>query len=145
MWIERMSTVWSELQKGVDGRSKWGQVWGRLRLGWMDGVNCEGTLGNKGMTLEAAQKWTKYRKGRRALVLQCTCRPNWLSFTPPFLLGPVSFRNSDHLPRLCYSRASHPTAWGGPGGVGCITWCGNAVGINCKKGTTTENQGWGVK
>ena len=51
-----------------------------------------------------------------------------MSFTWPFLLGPVLFRTAlrcsggDHLER---------------GGVPLH----DAVGINCKNGTTTENQG----
>ena len=31
-------------------------VRGRPKLGWMDGVNCEGGLGQKKMTVEAARK-----------------------------------------------------------------------------------------
>ena len=44
-----------------------GRVRGRLRLSWMDGVKV--VLGNKGMTVEAAQQYAKNRKKRRALVL----------------------------------------------------------------------------
>ena len=43
-----------------------GQVRGRQRLGWMDGVKV--ALGNRGMTVEAARQCTKYRKAWRALV-----------------------------------------------------------------------------
>ena len=43
-----------------------GRVWGRPRLGWMDGVKV--ALGNKGMTVEAARQCVKYRKEWRALV-----------------------------------------------------------------------------
>ena len=59
-----------------------------------------------------------------------------MSFTWPFLLGPVLFRTalpcSDaktdgyHLERE-------------------LMLLGDAVGINCEKGATTENQGAGVK
>ena len=43
-----------------------GRVRGRPRLGWMDGVKV--ALGNRGMTVEAAQQCAKDRKARRALV-----------------------------------------------------------------------------
>ena len=43
-----------------------GWVRGRLRLGWMDGVKV--ALGNRGMTVEAAQQCAKDRKAWRALV-----------------------------------------------------------------------------
>ena len=43
-----------------------GWVRGRLRLGWMDGVKV--ALGNRGMTVEAAQRCAKDRKEWRALV-----------------------------------------------------------------------------
>ena len=43
-----------------------GQVQGRLRLGWMDGVKV--ALGNRGMTVEGAQQCTKDGKEWRALV-----------------------------------------------------------------------------
>ena len=43
-----------------------GQVQGRPRLSWMDGVNV--ALGNRGMTVEAAQQCAKDRKEYRALV-----------------------------------------------------------------------------
>ena len=43
-----------------------GRVRGRPRLGWMDGV--KETLGNRGMTMEAARRCVKDRKARRALV-----------------------------------------------------------------------------
>ena len=42
------------------------RVRGRPRLGWMDGVKV--ALGNRGMTVEAARQWAKYRKEWRALV-----------------------------------------------------------------------------
>ena len=43
-----------------------GRVRGRQRLGWMDGVKV--ALGNRGMTVEAAQQCAKDRKEWRALV-----------------------------------------------------------------------------
>ena len=42
------------------------RVRGRPRLGWMDGVKV--SLGNKGMTVEAARQCAKERKVWRALV-----------------------------------------------------------------------------
>ena len=54
-----------------------------------------------------------------------------MSFTPPFLLGPVFFRAA-----LPASGGYHLERGGMPLHV---------VGINCKKGTTNENQGTGVK
>ena len=43
-----------------------GRVRGRPRLGWMDGVKV--TLGNRGMTVEAARQCARDRKEGRALV-----------------------------------------------------------------------------
>ena len=43
-----------------------GRVRGRPRLGWTDGVKV--TLGNKGMTVEAARQCAKDRKEWRALL-----------------------------------------------------------------------------
>ena len=43
-----------------------GRVRGRPRLGWMDCVKV--ALGNRGMTVEAAQQCAKGRKALRALV-----------------------------------------------------------------------------
>ena len=43
-----------------------GRARGRPRLGWMDGVKV--ALGNRGMTVEAAQQCAKNRKEWRALV-----------------------------------------------------------------------------
>ena len=56
-----------------------GRVRGRPMLGWMDGVKV--ALGNRGMTVEAARK-----SGEPWYIC------NWISFTWPFLLGPVFFR-----------------------------------------------------
>ena len=54
-----------------------------------------------------------------------------MSFTRPFLLGTVFFRTA-----LC-SGGYHMERGGMP--------LHDAVGINCKKGATTENQRLGVK
>ena len=43
-----------------------GRVRGRPRLGWMDGVKV--SIGNRGMTVEAARQCAKDRKEWRALV-----------------------------------------------------------------------------
>ena len=56
-----------------------------------------------------------------------------MRFTRPFLLGPVFFRNA-----LPYSGAGYHLERGGMP-------LHDAVGINCKKGATTENQGADVK
>ena len=55
-----------------------------------------------------------------------------MSFTRPFLLGPVFFRTT-----LPCSGGYHKVR----GGMSLH----DAVGINCKKGATTENQGSAVK
>ena len=55
-----------------------------------------------------------------------------MSFTQPFLLGTVFFRTT-----LPCSGGYHMERRG--------KTLHDAVGINCKKGTTTENQGSGVK
>ena len=60
----------------------------------------------------------------------CTC--NWMSFTRLFSLGPVFFRTA-----LPCSGGYHLERGGMP--------LHDAVGINCKKDATTENQGAGVK
>ena len=97
------------------------RVRGRPRLGWMDGVKA--ALGNRGMTVEAARKIGK--SGEPWFIC------NLMSFLRPFLLDPVFF--GPPSPALVV-----------------ITWrrgmpLHDAVGINCKKGGTTENQGPGVK
>ena len=100
-----------------------GQVWGRLRLGWMNGAKV--ALGSTGITVEAMLQCTKDRNEWSALVLMLC---NWLNFTYPFLLGPVFFwtilpcSGGYHLER---------------GGM----LLHGAVGVNSKNGTTTENQG----
>ena len=55
-----------------------------------------------------------------------------MSFKQPFLLGPVFFRTS-----LPCSVGYHMERGG--------MQLHDAVGINCKKGATTENQGSGVR
>ena len=55
-----------------------------------------------------------------------------MSFTRPFLLGPVFFRTS-----LPCSGGYHMERGGMP--------LHDAVGINCKKGVTSENQGSAVQ
>ena len=55
-----------------------------------------------------------------------------MSFKWPSLLGPVFFRTA-----LPYSGGYHMEIGGMP--------LHDAVGINCKKGATIENQGSGVK
>ena len=55
-----------------------------------------------------------------------------MSFTQPFLLDPVFFRTA-----LRYSDGYHLERGGMP--------LHDAVGINCKKGATTEYQGADVK
>ena len=55
-----------------------------------------------------------------------------MSFTRPFLLGPLFIRIA-----LTCSGGYHMERGGMP--------LHDAVGINCKKGATTENQGPGVK
>ena len=55
-----------------------------------------------------------------------------MSFTRPFLVGPVLFRSA-----LPCSGGYHPERGGMP--------LHDAVGINCKNGAPTENQGADVK
>ena len=61
-----------------------GRVRGRPRLVWMDGVKV--ALDNRGMTVEAARKTGK--RGEPWYICNC------MSFTLPFLLGPVFFRTA---------------------------------------------------
>ena len=74
-------------------------------------------LDNSGKTGKSGEPW---------------CKCNWMSFTRPFLLGPVFFRTA----RPC-SGGYHMERGG--------MQLHDVVGINCKKGTTTENQGSAVK
>ena len=60
MHVERMDQY--PMARRVDGG---GRLRDRPRLGWMDGVL---TLGNTGMTVEAARQCAKDRKEWRALV-----------------------------------------------------------------------------
>ena len=102
-----------------------GRVRGRPRLGWMVGMKV--ALGNRGMTMEAAWQCAKDRKAREPWYI---C--NWTSFKLPSLLGPLFFRTA-----LPCSGGYHKEREGMP--------LHNAVGINCKKGSATENQDSGVK
>ena len=91
-----------------------GRVRGRPRLVWMDGVKVRD---NAWKTGKSGEPWY-------------IC--NWMSFTLPFLLGPVFFRTS-----LPCSGGYHTERGGMP--------LHDPVGINCKNGATTENQGSAVK
>ena len=83
----------------------------------MDGVKV--ALGNRGMTVEAARKIERVESSGTYITM---------SFTLPFLLGTVFFRTA--LP-CCggyhLEKGRMPLH--------------DAVGINCKMGATTENQG----
>ena len=81
-------------------------------------------LSNRVMTVEAARKIGRSEEPW----FICNC----MSFTLPFLLGTVFFRTA-----LPCSGGYHLERGGMP--------LNDAVGINCKKGATTENQGSGVK
>ena len=61
------------------------RIRGTPSLGWMDGVKV--ALGNRGMTVEAERQFSKERESGEPW---CIC--NWMSFTRPFLQGPVFFR-----------------------------------------------------
>ena len=98
-----------------------GWVRRRPRLGWMDGVKV--VLGNRGMTVEATHQCAKDRKERRALVLMKLDEFHAAIFAWPSVI-------SDRPPVLW---------WLSPGKGS------DAVGINCKKGATTEYQGADVK
>ena len=88
----------------------------------MDGVKV--ALGNREMTVKAARKIGK--SGETWYIF------NWISFTLPILLGTVFFQTA-----LQCSGGYHMERGGMP--------LHNTVGINCKKGATTEKQGSGVK
>ena len=88
----------------------------------MDGLML--ALFNRRMTLDNAQKIGE--SGEHWQIC------NGISFTRPFLLGPVSFRTA-----LPCSVGYHMERGGMP--------LHDAVGINCKIGATTENQRAGVK
>ena len=87
----------------------------------MDGVKV--ALGNRGMTVEAARKTGK--SGEPWYIC------NRMSFTRPFLLGPLFFRTA-----LPCSGGYHTERGGMP--------LHDVVGINCTKGATAENQGSAV-
>ena len=93
----------------------------------MDGVKV--ALGNRGMTVEAARQCAKDRKEWRALPTYVT---ESVTRTLPFLLGPVFFRTA-----LPCSGGYNQERGGMP--------LHDTVGINCKNGATTENQGADVK
>ena len=118
MWKEWMTTVWPE---GCMAEVSGGRVRGRQRLGWMDGVKV--ALDNRGMKVEAARQCAKDRKEWRALVHE---------FHAAILLGPVFFQTA-----LPCSGGYHMERGGMP--------LHDVVGINCKKGGTTDNQGSAVK
>ena len=99
-----------------------GWVWGRPRLGWLDRVKV--ALGNRLMTVEAARKIGK--SGEPWYIC------NWMSFTLPFLLGPVFFRIGPPCSGVYHLEKSGMPLHDG-------------VGINYKKGATTEYQGKDVK
>ena len=60
--MDKFCTARSVFMAEVSGR----RVWGRPKLGWMDGVTV--ALDNRGMTVEAARQCAKDRKEWRALV-----------------------------------------------------------------------------
>ena len=98
-----------------------GRLRGRPRLGWMDGVKV--ALGNRGMTVEAARQCAKDRKEWRAVLHMQLNEFHAANIAWPCVL-------SDSPPVLW---------WLSSGDVR------DAVGINCKKGATTENKGAGVR
>ena len=91
----------------------------------MDGVQV--ALGNRGMTVKAADNARKIRKSGEPWYI-CNC----MSFTLQFLLGTVFFWTA--LPCSGGYRMER--------GVMPLP---DAVGINCENGATAENQGSGVK
>ena len=83
-----------------------GQVWGRLKLGWMDGMKM--ALGSSGMMVETERQCMEDRKEWRAW---CNCC--WLSLMWPFLHGPALSRTAHHV-----------LWWLSPEeGWDTITWC----------------------
>ena len=102
-----------------------GRVRGRPRLDWMDGVKV--ALSIRGMTVEAARRCAKNRKEWRALVHMLLNEFHAAIFAWPSVPSdPLPCSGDYHLER------------------GIIP-LQDAVGINCKNGATTENQGAGVK
>ena len=95
-----------------------GRMRGRLMLGWMDGVEAMWKL------------FDNARKKGKSGEPWCIC--NRMSFTRSFLLGRVFFPTA-----LPCSGGYHLERGGIP--------LHDAVGINCKKGATTEYHGADVK
>ena len=91
----------------------------------VDGVKV--ALGTRRMTVEAARQCVKDRNEWRALV-----HTKLIEIHPAILLSIIKM-----APVLPCSGGYHPERGGMP--------FHDAVGINRKKGTTTENQGAGVK
>ena len=92
------------------------RVLGTPRLRWMDG-------GSKGMTVEAERQCAKDRTKRRSLVLK-----QKIEFDAAVLLAPVFFWTV-----LSRSGDLSPERDGIP--------LHDAVGVNCRKGATSEKQG----
>ena len=102
------------------------RVRGRPKLGWMDGVKV--ALGNRGMMAEAARQCAKQRKEWRALVhMQLN----------EFQAAIFALRCVFFWTALPCPGGYHMERGGMP--------LHDVVGINCKKGATTENQGSAVK
>ena len=103
-----------------------GWVWGRPRLGWINGVWMWPLATEKSQWRLHDNDWKIGESG------EPWCIFKWLSFTRPVLLGPVFFRTA--LP----CSGGYHLEWGG-------MLLHDAVEITSKNGTTTENQGAGVK
>ena len=102
-----------------------GRVRGRPRLGWLDGVKV--ALANRGVTVEAVLQSAKDRKEWRAQVHMQLNESHAAIFSWHCIL---------RTPPTC-SGGYHMERGGMP--------LHGAIGINCKNGVTTENQGSGVK
>ena len=114
-------------QKGVDGRSQWGTGTRETEVGWMDHGWCEGGLRqqrNDGGGCTTMHEWPERVESPGTYVIE------WV--TLPYLLGPAFFRTA-----LTCSGGYHMER----GRMGLH----DVVGINRKKGKTTENQGSAVK
>ena len=61
-----MRTIGLEPRRVLMAKVNGGQVWGRLRLGWMDGVKV--ALGSRGMKGKAAQQCAEDWKEWRTMV-----------------------------------------------------------------------------
>ena len=99
-----------------------GRVRGRPSLGWIYSVKM--ALNSRGMTVEAARQCAKDRKEWRALVHMKMSE----FLMPPFCLAHRSFGPPSR------ALVDYPLERGG-----MALHC--AVGVNCKKNATTENQG----